>query len=177
MATSSLLYTAPYKQIQEPVYKMLKERGVDTRGISYDARLNVYMARTAQADGNPRLSWEEAARAVEDMVAGRPAQPLPGSGQRMSYLVEDQLDLGGWHGEQRGRWESEIRDIAAKSGAEAKLEVVPGTLKPVSRLSKLFGVTDRATYRITAAGTRAQVEAFFDAYHARRVYWLDQFSA
>jgi hypothetical protein len=177
VATSSLLYTAPYESIQQPIYKILEARGVDIRGISYEPRLNVYMARAAQADGDPRLSWEEASRAVEDMLAGRPLQPLPGKGERMSYVVENELDLGGWNGERRGYWEPAISQLAAITGAKVALEMLPGTLKKASGLSKLLGTSDRATYRIIATGTRTQVEAFFDGYHAQRVDWLDQNSA
>jgi len=151
------------------VLSAFEAAGLREKDIPYD-KLTTYLSRNAVRDGKAEVSWEEAARTVEQIVTNAPPTRLLAD-QHGRLVVEPCLTLGGWENPQRKIWEPALERLAKETGAKLEMKVLDE-----KRDGQWFGwmVPKVVTYRVEVSGTRESVEKFFDRYHLAWQDWNNQ---
>lgn len=163
-ATSTL--TNMSSEMRAKAFAYLEEKGFERP--SY-ARVNLYITREAQRDGDPAVTWEEAAAAIDAYAARAPLTRLPGPEKNFVFELEDGTNVWGKSDYVSPKaWQAFISGQASLYDVEAKFELVPGSVKKPSFWDKLAGSPVQAKYKVTLRGDKAHVERVVDAYHERK---------
>ncbi|MEM6731311.1 MAG: hypothetical protein AAF658_07125 [Myxococcota bacterium] len=131
-------------------YLGIRER-LQQEGHSFpDSRISRYIARSAQADGNPIPSKAEVDDALGRLIRGEAPAPLPPKGGRL--VVEHDFPVGlagGYFGSFLGNFDQ----MAQQEGVRLVLEQ--------THRSRLFN----KHYRVSVEGKPERIDRFFDRYH------------